>query len=192
MISFTVQQLGGFFISILCIIGIYCTFRLERKQFLEKISSKEPKKIDIEDPLIEEFEELAKQVKKDKVKIYKKRLSPPKVKRYFKHKLLPVIEEVPKEPAFELPIKNGVLTIDEDFKKIHSVVSVKVNGNVSVIDAGGSVTINGNCSGRIDSGGSTTISGSSVGNIDAGGSVKISGQSHGNIDAGGSVRIGKK
>jgi hypothetical protein len=66
-----------------------------------------------------------------------------------------------------------------------SVTCQDVTGN---IDAGGSVSVNGNVGGEIDAGGSIQC-GNVTGNVDAGGSVQC-GKVSGSIDAGGSVRHG--
>lgn len=59
------------------------------------------------------------------------------------------------------------------------------------VDAGGSITVNGNVGGGADAGGSISVSGDVTGDLDAGGSISVSGSVSGSIDAGGSVRVGR-
>ena len=68
-------------------------------------------------------------------------------------------------------------------------LNVVVDGNIEKIDAGGSVTINGDVGSSIDCGGSCSVVGDVDGDIDCGGSCKVVGSHKGDIDAGGSVNI---
>src|SRR5690606_33479440 len=95
-----------------------------------------------------------------------------------------------------------VMRVDDNEQKLQIEVSgvlghLKADGSVCCsevqghVDAGGSVTVQGNVGHHVDAGGSVNVSGDLKGNADAGGSINVGGSISGHADAGGSIRTGK-
>lgn len=91
----------------------------------------------------------------------------------------------PGQKELDIKVTEGVLGV---LDAGGSVVCGEVR---EYVDAGGSITVNGNVGGGADSGGSISVNGDVTGDVDAGGSVTVSGSVTGSIDAGGSVRVGR-
>lgn len=89
-------------------------------------------------------------------------------------------------------VNRDKIIVDDKVVEYHknSVINVKIEGDVGIVNCAGSVSVHGNTE-VIDCGGSVNIEGDVYGDIDCGGSCMVTGKVDGDINAGGSVSVTK-